>query len=375
MSSVLGLSVEKRKTLQYGYAVYKAVYKDCRATFFGLYMSRGGKSAVEEAQASTFLHVWLNEDKNYADCSLHNYICKVARGALKNGKELLVPLNTDTGLDLLFKDLGPANVGYVDKAELKKEIQKLDLQFPYLKEIIWKIKEEKRGVPSTSLVCTDKELKKALLGLMHAYDVDVLGVLHRYYASKPEKKVCDWYIEVPLKETRLKYEKGLPDLPMFKVGTELVGLDKASLQMTHNLDMLSWRPISKSQNIYQVDVSAFYDTLMTQIGVPQGVDSAACEWSYDMHCYITPFGRRYVGVTPTYYMQKLKEELLVSFMRAGITSIVGITPDSIYIRAKPTKDIAGKLLLTWNRGEGYTENSVLVPVKCVWNEEKEGLKC
>lgn len=339
---MLTFSINTQNTEAYILKVNRAIEENIQ------YFKKFNGEHWQEAVQQTYIQAIQSRDDKYEDVT--PYIKALARTILLNDDpEKPYSITNEEGeVNYPYLDLKreiETDI-YVDNEEVNRKFKELYLlykdDFVKLKTLYKMNETYEKGIKiNRSDVIKNPFIKKEIEELSLKF-----GARNIFYILFEFLKRLDKYTNIADNSTLRTLEMKdreldlsvIPDIPMIKSHDgNYIGIDKNTLLMDTNPDFIKWDVISSTScDIMRLDISPLMDYMYEQIFVPQGVNTRHIEWCDDVYKVTTPGGKSFVGLERHKFMNNVRIELIANLIQARYSTIIALSPDSVYLKPART---------------------------------------
>lgn len=319
------------------------------------YISYFNRGDTPEAVQRIFYQA-LKAEKPYDD--LAPYVKKLARNVMKTRtKETpYATYNEDGEVSVAFVGLvaeDTYNIG--DKEHITALLDELYLSYPEdfmkLKELIPTVEQDGDVKPA---VIKNPKLRDGIFRLMREFSgtavfYTLLSFIKELEAEKRVVPAVQEYKMLNLIPMDINKKAWITDKKwVCDADGRQYGINPATMTMDddYNVEFSKFRlAIPTSCGIWRMDCSEYYSDIENYIYAEQGADNKYILWCHNKYRLITPAGTPYIGMSREVFMDKVRQELLLSVVASGFGTVIAVSPDNIYIkmtRATACKEIRMK---------------------------------
>lgn len=306
------------------------------------YISFFNKGDTPEAVQRIFYQA-LKSEKPYDD--LTPYIKKLARNVMKTrSKETpYSTFNEDGEVSVAFVGLvaeDKYNVG--DKEHITAVLDELYLSYPEDFMLL------KALIPSTELdgdvkptVIKNAKLRDAIFRLVHEFSgtavfYTLISFMKELEAEKRVPLTMQEFKMLNLVPINLRNKAYITDKRWVRdANGRTYGINPATLAMEddYNVEFSRFRlAIPTSCGIWRMDCNEYYSEIENYIYAEEGADNKYILWCHGKYRLETPAGTPCINMSREVFMDKVRQELLLSVITSNFGTVIAVSPDNIYIK-------------------------------------------
>lgn len=320
------------------------------------YFRQFNGAAYEEAMHLTLARVITSRKDEYAD--LTPYIKSLARVELKqNRKEVpCMIIDEESGevakpyVGLLDDSMNSINYDVV--AKLKEQLADFYLEFPEDMEALRPLLEDPTAqftkAEVKELKCKNASLCTMITACREQIGGDTLYLaITEFYSDlakqKEKDRARDTVKDIYLKPANFNAASKFGDDPTVLICSgsmagKPVGIRRDTIQMSEcvNLDCVKWCIVSPSKcPVYKIDISPYMEYLDMNLPLDvlkRQVDTKLVSWLNGRYKVTTPGSDSHLNMPMDKFYELCRQELILNLVEAGVNNIIGITPDTLYVK-------------------------------------------
>jgi hypothetical protein len=299
----------------------------------------------EEAVSKTISHMLQHEKPEFKD--LAPYVKNLARNILRTRdrqKEDVCDLFTlDGEVSYPFLHYVSASADSLSEQENIDHIKDIltsfyllyKKEFDVLRNLL--VKGTLKGDVSRKLIIKNEMLKTQFTRLLSSYGSHyVLEALASLFVDIDAEKsviagssVRDIYFKPP----QYQLVARIPDKPTIQSDKGVHKIDRRTLKMDVDIDVIAWQPISKiTGSLIQVDITPLLAYVYEHVFVSKGVNTCFIQWCGEQYRLTTPAGTEVLNMEQFQFMDLVHREIVLNFINGGINTIIAASDDNVYVR-------------------------------------------
>lgn len=320
------------------------------------YFRQFNGAAYEEAMHLTLARVIQSRKEEYTD--LTPYIKSLARVELKqNRKEVpCMTIDEESGevakpyVGLLDDSMNSINYDVI--AKLKEQLADFYLEYPEDMEALRPLLEDPTAQFTKSevkeLKCKNANLCTMITACREQIGGDTLYLaITEFYSDlakqKEKDRARDVVKDIYLKPANFNAASKFGDEPTVLICSgsmagKPVGVRRDIIQMSEdvNLDCVKWCIVSPSKcPVYKIDISPYMEYLDMNLPLDileRQVDTKLVSWLNGRYKVTTPGSDSHLNMPMERFYELCRQELILNLVEAGVNNVIGITPDTLYVK-------------------------------------------